>query len=186
MRAVVVAAVAGLVFLLGVAERARASLIVLDDGRYVSVDGLGPIRPAPGESLFLAHPVGAYGEAFQASSGAADGISADGSTSLVGGSVQAQSVLSLRFTVDTAQAFTLAGSISGGPGASAFLADSDGIFHVLGPDLGLTGVFAPGTEYTLFVGLMDDAGSFHVELAVPEPPLALLLLGLVPLLWGRG
>jgi hypothetical protein len=47
---------------------------------------------------------------------------------------------------------------------------------VLGPDLSLTGVFAPGTEYTLFVASMDDVGSFHVELAVPEPSLALLAL----------
>src|SRR4030095_15487049 len=145
MRAVVVAvAVAvGLVFLLGVAERASASLIILDDGRYVSVDGFGPIRPVPGESLFLAHPVGAFGEAFQASSAGASGISGDGSTSLVGLSVQAQSVLELPFSVDAAQPCTLAGTISGGPGATAFLADSDGIFQVLGPDLSLAGVFVP-------------------------------------------
>ena len=43
----------------------------------------------------------------------------------------------------------------------------------------------PGTEYTLFVGLMDDVGSFHVELTVPEPALAILLLGLAPLLARR-
>jgi hypothetical protein len=53
MRAVVVAV--GVVWLLGVAERASASLIVVNDARYASVDGAAPVRPGPGESLFAAN-----------------------------------------------------------------------------------------------------------------------------------
>lgn len=189
MRAVVAAVAVGLsvLALVGVAGRASASMTMLEDGRYVSVDSLTPIRPSPGFPPFGVDAVGAHGAAFQASLISGDGtlIEGDGSVSLVGLEVVAQSVLALRFTVDAVQSFGMTGTISGVPGASAFFADSNGIFQVLGGDLGLTGVLQPGTEYTLFVGLMDDAGSFHVEFAVPEPSLAILLLGLAPLLARR-
>ena len=184
MRRVVAAVVVGWLSLGGLAERAGAALTLVSDGRLVSVDDGAPIRPGPGESLFDQSIVGAQGAASQQSVFSATGIVGDGATSLVGGSVVAQSVLDLRFTVDAPQAFTLAGGVTGA-GGSAFLADSQGIFLALGPDLALAGVFEPGIQYTLFLGLMDAAGSFHVELTVPEPASGsaralLALLALIP------
>ena len=148
---------------------------MLDHQRFVSVDGGEAIRPAPGASLFDASTAGQSGAAAQHSSFAASGLGGDGSTSAVAGAIQAESVLSLRFTVDAVSAFALSGTISAVPGASAFLADSNGIFHVLDGDLALAGVFQPGTQYTLFVGISDDVGSFSVDLTVPEPTLLLLV-----------
>jgi len=179
----VVAAVVVVLSLGAVAGLAGATLTLVSDSRLVSVDDGAPIRPGPGQSLFSESLVGAQGAASQQSVFGAAGISGDGATSPVAGSVVAQSILDLRFTVDAPQFFVLSGGVSGGAGATAFLADSEGIFIALGPDLAATGVFKPGVQYTLFLGLMDDAGTFHVELTVPEPrhaSLALLALSLLP------
>jgi len=180
MRRVALAVVVGSLSLLGVAPRADASLLLASDGRFVSVDDGAALRPGPGQSLFDESLLGAQGAASQQSRFGAEGITGDGATSLVGGAVLAQSVLDLRFTVDAPQFFALSGGITGGDGATAFLADSEGIFLALGPELSASGVLKPGVQYTLFLGLADVAGSFHVELGVPEPSLALLWLSLLP------
>jgi hypothetical protein len=167
-----------LVGMLAAGPAAAASLVILDDARYVAFDDSGPVRPAPGESLFQAHVGGFSGFSEQTSTLAPDGFT--GTALIFSEFPPADTVFDVLFTVDAPSAFALSGQLTPSAESSAFLSDSTGAIQILtgGPGgvFALNGTLSPDTQYRLIVGIQGGiGGQWNLDLSLPEPSLALLL-----------
>ena len=180
----------GLLLMCGFAVESRAAFLVLEDSRYVKLDG-DTQHPDPAESLF-ASSLGVPGNpavfANQASTVIGD-LDGQGAVGTGGAANLVDSVFDVLFKVDGPLHFTLFGNLSGGPDVvTGFLSDSNGIFHLLDGDFLVEGNLQPDLTYRLFVGVISidggtqNQGQWEVHL-VPEPASAdlLALLGFVAL-----
>ncbi|MFI5314599.1 MAG: hypothetical protein ACHQ6T_02780 [Myxococcota bacterium] len=162
------------------AVSSAASLVVLEDARYVAFNGGSLMQPAPGQSLFDASAGDFYGYSQQTSTLAADHFS--GSGSIFSEFPLADDVFNVLFTVDSATSFVLTGQLSSypTPGTASF-SDSTGATRDLtgAPDgsFSLGGSLLPAVQYRLVVAAQSSIGAqYNFNLAVPEPALAALAL----------
>lgn len=178
------------------AGSAGASIVVLEDARYITADGHPPTFPAPGASLFDAQDVGAGSFSVQNSTLGSSGFSGNGGY-YTDGPVPpslpygwAASVFDVAFTVDAPTTFQLSTSVTApifpsAPVDGGVFGDSNGIFHVIPVgQSSLTGTLLPGTQYRLIVLVASsyelvyagNSPTWFLTLTVPEPSLALLAL----------